>query len=132
MDKPLWGLRVQMDTPCGREGSGAFRRPGSKGSEGSEGGGGASNYRWRPLMIKPLRPPCGRGIFPLWWLAPPPFPRSSVGRQKESALMGRLGALLRPTWRSYAGLPQWHNKTPRHFERSEAEPRNLPAQWLLP
>jgi len=67
--------------------------------------------------------------FPLWWLAPPPFPvgsmsldsrvaglpyesssfatpRSSVGRQKESALMGRLGALLRPTWRSYAGPPQ--------------------------
>ena len=33
-------------------------------------------------------------------------PRSSVGRQKESALMGRLGALLRPTWRSYAGPPQ--------------------------
>ena len=48
------------------------------------------------------------GAFPLWWLAPPPFPRSSVGRQKESALMGRLGALLRPTWRSYAGPPQWH------------------------
>ena len=45
---------------------------------------------------------------PLWWLAPPPCPRSSVGRQKESALMGRLGALLRPTWRSYAGPPQWH------------------------
>ncbi len=44
--------------------------------------------------------------FPLWWLAPPPFPRSSVGRQKKSALMGRLGALLRPTWRSYAGPPQ--------------------------
>ena len=35
-------------------------------------------------------------------------PRSSVGRQKESALMGRLGALLRPTWRSYAEPPQWH------------------------
>ena len=34
-------------------------------------------------------------------------PRSSVGRQNESALMGRLGALLRPTWRSYAGPPQW-------------------------
>ena len=74
--------------------------------------------------------------FPLWWLAPPPFrpagkrvtgfsvtygslriqfpchPRSSVGRQKESALMGRLGALLRPTWRSYAGPPQWHYKAP--------------------
>ena len=40
------------------------------------------------------------------------FPRSSVGRQKESALMGRLGALLRPTWRSYAGPPQWHYKAP--------------------
>ena len=40
------------------------------------------------------------------------FPRSSVGRQKESALMGRLGALLRPTWRSYAGSPQWQNKAP--------------------
>ena len=56
---------------------------------------------------------------PLWWLAPPPLPRCeachwifgslrsptnpvplpprySVGRQKESAFMGRLGALLRP------------------------------------
>ena len=43
---------------------------------------------------------------PLWWRTPPPFPRSSVGRQKESALMDRLGALLRPTWRSYAGPPQ--------------------------
>ena len=43
---------------------------------------------------------------PLWCLTAPPFPRSSVGRQKESALMGRLGALLRPTWRSYAGPPQ--------------------------
>ena len=32
-------------------------------------------------------------------------PRNSVGRQKESALMGRLGALLRPTWWSYAGPP---------------------------
>ena len=29
----------------------------------------------------------------------------TVGRQKESAFMGRLGALLRPTWQSYAGLP---------------------------
>ena len=37
---------------------------------------------------------------------PLPPPLSSVGRQKESALMGRLGALLRPTWRSYAGPPQ--------------------------
>ena len=29
----------------------------------------------------------------------------TVGRPKESALMGRLGALLYPTWQSYAGLP---------------------------
>ena len=33
-------------------------------------------------------------------------PLSSVGRQKESALMGRLGALLRPTCTSYAGCAQ--------------------------
>jgi hypothetical protein len=26
--------------------------------------------------------------------------------------MGRLGALLRPTWRSYARPPQWHYKAP--------------------
>ena len=36
-------------------------------------------------------------------------PRSSVRRQKESALMGRLGVLLRPTWWSYAGPPQGQN-----------------------
>ena len=33
--------------------------------------------------------------------------RGSVGRQKESAFMGRLGALLRPTCTSYAGCAQW-------------------------
>ena len=31
--------------------------------------------------------------------------------------MGRLGALLRPTWRSYAGPPQWHYKDPLCCER---------------
>ena len=31
--------------------------------------------------------------------------------------MGRLGALLRPTWRSYAGPPQWHYKAPLCCER---------------
>ncbi len=49
----------------------------------------------------------------LRWL--PPFgalqhhlsPAVSVGRQKESAFMGRLGALLRPTCTSYAGCAQW-------------------------
>ena len=34
-------------------------------------------------------------------------PAVSVGRQKESAFMGRLGALLRPTCTSYAGYAQW-------------------------
>ena len=34
-------------------------------------------------------------------------PAVSVGRQKESAFMGRLGALLRPTCTSYAGCAQW-------------------------
>ena len=29
-----------------------------------------------PVCIKPLQPPCGRWKSgPLWWLAPPPFPR---------------------------------------------------------
>ena len=31
--------------------------------------------------------------------------------------MGRLGALLRPTWRSYAGPPQGHYKAPLCCER---------------
>ena len=31
--------------------------------------------------------------------------------------MGRLGALLRPTWRSYAGPPQWHYNAPLCCER---------------
>ena len=35
------------------------------------------------------------------------FARYSVGRQKESAFMGRLGALLRPLCTSYAGCAQW-------------------------
>ena len=26
MDKPLWGLRIQMDTPCEREGSKVVRQ----------------------------------------------------------------------------------------------------------
>ena len=79
------------------------------------------SLRWRgtapsaPFLMPPLAAKTfttalsgvGNAI-PLWWLAPPPFPRSSVGRQKESVLMGRLGALLRPTWRSYAGPPQGH------------------------
>ena len=50
----------------------------------------------------------------LWWLspfwcltAPPSPPAVSIGRQKESAFMGRLGALLRPTCTSYAGCAQW-------------------------
>ena len=96
----------------------------------AEGCGGAPlNYRRRLLMIKPSQP----GFRP--WenhttalrarKRHSPFggwrhhlsPRSSVGRQKESALMGRLGALLRPTWRSYAGPPQWHYKAPLCCER---------------
>ena len=80
--------------------------------------------------------PAGVGnAFPLWWLAPPLCPVGSMsldsrvaygspmnpvplpppqfgGGQKESALMGRPGALPRPTWRSYAGPPQVHYKAP--------------------
>ena len=108
--------------PMGLEGSGAFRRPGSivrvlrteRWVRPTERAGSEGSFICRCLgQRKPLQPPCGRGnAFPLWWLAPPPSPRSSVGRQKESALMGRLSALLHPTWRSYAGPPQWHYKAP--------------------
>ena len=113
---PLWWLAPYGQAPLGLEGSGAFRRPGSivrvlrteRWVRPTERAGSEGSFICRCLgQRKPLQPPCGRGnAFPLWWLAPPPFPRSSVGRQKESALMGRLGALLRPTWRSYAGPPQ--------------------------
>ena len=49
-----------------------------------------------------------RWLSPLWCLTAPPSPPAvSVGRQKESAFMGRLGALLRPTCTSYAGCAQW-------------------------
>ena len=119
---PLWWLAPYGQAPLGLEGSGAFRRPGSivrvlrteRWVRPTERAGSEGSFICRCLgQRKPLQPPCGRGnAFPLWWLAPPPFPHSSVGRQKESALMGRLGALLRPTWRSYAGPPQGHNKAP--------------------
>ena len=70
-------------------------------------------------LYKTIQPPCGRWKCPLWCLTAPPFRpagkrvtgfsvaygslriqfpchRSSVGRQKESALMGRLGAYFAP------------------------------------
>ncbi len=97
-------VRTAMDHPIGalpRTPFPASRDFPSRGNEGY----GEQNRRVIYFMYH-------SGAFPLWWLAPPPFPRSSVGRQKESALMGRLGALLRPTWRSYAGPPQWHYKAP--------------------
>ena len=100
----LTGLRV--DGPLGRR----FLRGLSLTRLWREGCGRAPlNYRRRPLMENLHNRPAGEGnAFPLWCLTAPPSPRSSVGRQKESALMGRLGALLRPTWRSYAGPPQGH------------------------
>ena len=56
-DKPPWGLRVlKFD--------GAIAPKVLKFDSGyaAEGCGGAPlNYRRRPLMIKPLQPPCGRG-----------------------------------------------------------------------
>ena len=114
---------------CGAEGRMASIGPsalGAKGcverlrrfAQGATAVEGAFKFIEGASLYKTIQPPCGRRkCIPLWWLAPPPFPRSSVGRQKESALMGRLGALLRPTWRSYAGPPQWHYKAPLCCER---------------
>ena len=122
----LTGLRV--DGPLGRR----FLRGLSLTRLWREGCGRAPlNYRRRPLMKKSSQPPwrakeipplvanattlpggkhvtgfsVAYGSLRIQFLC---HPRSSVGRQKESALMGRLGALLRPTWRSYAGPPQGH------------------------
>ena len=37
---------------------------------------GASKFIEGASLYKTIQPPCGRGnAFPLWWLAPPPFPR---------------------------------------------------------
>ena len=92
-------------------------------SQTSDNQTGPSGLRWAafkikrpPLLIKPYNRALGAkeqktAAFgsspPLWCLTAPPFPRYSVGRQKESAFMGRLGALLRPTCTSYAGCAQW-------------------------
>ena len=81
MDKPLWGLRV--DCPSGRR----FLRGLSLTRLWREGCCTAPlHYRRRPLMIKPLQPPCGReNAFPLWWLAPPPCPVGSMSLDSRVA-----------------------------------------------
>ena len=76
MDKPLWGVRVQA--PFGARVQKVQRVQRVE--------VGASNYRRRPLMKKPLQPPCGRGnAFPLWWLAPPPCPVGSMSLDSRVA-----------------------------------------------
>ena len=62
-----------------------------------------------PLAAKTIQPPCGRGnAFPLWWLAPPPFPRKR-GHYKaplccERLMKGMLrGALFFPLNRGKSG-----------------------------
>ena len=82
---PLWWLVPYGQAPLGLEGSGAFRRPGSivrvlrteRWVRPTERAGSEGSFICRCLgQRKPLQPPCGRGnAFPLWWLAPPPFPR---------------------------------------------------------
>ena len=109
MDKPLWGLRV--DGPLGRR----FLRGLSLTRLWREGCCRAPlNYRRRPLMKKPLQPPCGRrktgqprsargNAFPLWWLAPPPCPVGSM------SLDSRVAGL--PYESSSCATPssKWHN-----------------------
>ena len=126
MTRPSFTLASPIDGGGGprKWGRGAFGREGSQGSKGV-GGSAASLYKTFTtglrLWEKRQTALTGEGnAHPLWWLAPPPFstgkrltwfsgrycsptnqvrlpPRSSVGRQKESALMDRLGALFRPT-----------------------------------
>ena len=82
-------------------------------SEGAEGHSGAYRSRVPPLVAGATTLPGGKHVTGFAGRLQLPYesssfatPRSSVGRQKESDLMGRLVALLRPTWRSYAGPPQ--------------------------
>ena len=57
------------------------------------------NYRRRPLMIKPLQPPCGRGnAFPLWWLAPPPCPLGSISLDSQSPTAPCESSSLATRW----------------------------------
>ena len=70
MDKPLWGVRVLkfdgaiaprvLKFDSGYAAEGCCRAP--------------LNYRRRPLMIKPLQPPCGRGNAPLLVAGATTFP----------------------------------------------------------
>ena len=45
----------------------------------AEGCGGAYELIEGASLYKTIQSPCGRGRFPLWWLAPPPSPRGAVG-----------------------------------------------------
>ena len=130
MDKPLWGLRVQaplgarvLSFVCCAPNDGFSPQSGlvqrgvlyaaAFGSENhttaltgeemqSPFGGWRHHLATRWEACHWIRGSRGSPMNPV----PLPPPRSSVGRQKESALMGRPGALPRPTWRSYAGPPQ--------------------------
>ena len=84
--------------------------------------------RKRPLMKKPLQPPCGRGnAFPLWWLAPPPFPRKR-GHYKAPLCCERLmkGLLCVSLLSHRSAGGRWCCKAPnphalrRHYERKRA------------
>ena len=82
MDKPLWGLKVLKFDGAIAPRVLRFDAPPARGLWWAP-----YIYRRRPLMIKPNnrafarrttgQPRFARGnAFPLWWLAPPPFPAS--------------------------------------------------------
>ncbi len=74
MDKPLWGLRVQA--PFGARVQKVQRVQRVE--------VGASNYRRRPLMKKPLQPPCGR------WKCIPPLVAGATTFPRKRWDYGRL------------------------------------------
>ena len=47
------------------------------------------------------------GAFPLWWLAPPPFPRSSVGAAKGKRLNGQVRRLTSPHLEVLCRTSKW-------------------------
>ena len=109
--------------PLGLEGSGAFRRPGSivrvlrteRWVRPTERAGSEGSFPAACGGRKTIQPPCGRGnAFPLWWLAPPPFPRKR-GHYKAPLCCELLmkGLLFRALLSHRSAGGRWCRKAPK-------------------
>ena len=79
-----------------------------------------------PLAAKTIQPPCGRGnAIPLWWLAPPPFPRKR-GHYKAPLCCERLmkGLLFRALLSHRSAGGRWCRKAPKGGKPPEVADRS--------